>query len=282
MQFGERNRKGAHLNVTGPDFTQGAPYRHMSAPPANRPDWTYFAVVFNTGHRATFDMAVQLGGQSGTVTGTAWFDDLCLVELPAPPAVDDADRRAAEWLQRVGGSGKLKIVNQSEPMEFNANSSLPTEPFHLIDVGLFIPNGQDTPEALHEYLSPLRHVENLWINPKRDLEFLDEWSQLVSFHVNGPLTIDNIDTLLKACPDLEQIQLNPPESRADLYERMAKFPRLKRLFLFHAKLDAADYEALKTYPALSWLHLGGCNDTDEANADLKAALPGLNITRHRF
>ena len=45
-------------------------------------DWTYYAVVVPSGNRTTMEVGFRLGLNSGTVSGTAWFDDLCLIELP--------------------------------------------------------------------------------------------------------------------------------------------------------------------------------------------------------
>jgi hypothetical protein len=45
-------------------------------------DWTYYAVVFRSGTRTSVELAARLGYFAGDITGTAWFDDLCLIELP--------------------------------------------------------------------------------------------------------------------------------------------------------------------------------------------------------
>ncbi len=73
LKFWERDHQGAHLYVWGH-------HRHQSqSVPANA-DWTYFAVIFDSGRRQSVDVAARLGAFAGTMTGTAWFDDLCLVE----------------------------------------------------------------------------------------------------------------------------------------------------------------------------------------------------------
>lgn len=50
-------------------------------------DWTYAAVVFRSGNRTSVEIAARLGYFAAPVAGKAWFDDLCLVELPDAPAV---------------------------------------------------------------------------------------------------------------------------------------------------------------------------------------------------
>lgn len=45
-------------------------------------DWKYLALVFDSGDRTTVDIAARLGRHGSTASGTAWFDDLCLIEIP--------------------------------------------------------------------------------------------------------------------------------------------------------------------------------------------------------
>jgi serine/threonine protein kinase len=76
--FHERNRAGACIYAYGW-------HRHRSAKVPVDADWTYDSVIFNSGNRDKLDVAVMLGGFGGTVSGTAWYDDICLVEIPNPP-----------------------------------------------------------------------------------------------------------------------------------------------------------------------------------------------------
>ncbi|MCS7022300.1 MAG: hypothetical protein NZU63_10785, partial [Gemmataceae bacterium] len=75
LKFWERDHQGAHLYVWGH-------HRHQSKPVPANADWTYFAVIFDSGRRQSVDVAARLGAFAGTMSGTAWFDDLCLIELP--------------------------------------------------------------------------------------------------------------------------------------------------------------------------------------------------------
>lgn len=45
-------------------------------------DWTYLCLVFDSGDRTSVDVAARLGHHGSVAKGTAWFDDLVLVELP--------------------------------------------------------------------------------------------------------------------------------------------------------------------------------------------------------
>ncbi len=45
-------------------------------------DWTYLTVVIDSGDRTTLPFAAKLGHWTSGCYGRAWFDDLCLIELP--------------------------------------------------------------------------------------------------------------------------------------------------------------------------------------------------------
>jgi len=45
-------------------------------------DWKYLTLVFDSGDRSVLGVSARLGYYSNTTTGTAWFTDMCLVELP--------------------------------------------------------------------------------------------------------------------------------------------------------------------------------------------------------
>jgi hypothetical protein len=44
--------------------------------------WTYLSFTFDSGNRETVEVAARLGNSASTSTGTVWFDDLTMVELP--------------------------------------------------------------------------------------------------------------------------------------------------------------------------------------------------------
>jgi len=77
--------RGAHLYLWGG-------YERMTPTMTGTHDWTYFAVAFRSGNRTSVDLAARLGYFAGDVTGTAWFDDLCLIELPESDVVSELER----------------------------------------------------------------------------------------------------------------------------------------------------------------------------------------------
>ena len=57
-------------------------YERSAAHLTGTTDWTYLSFVFNSGERTAIEVAARLGHHGSTVTGKAWFDDLCLIEVP--------------------------------------------------------------------------------------------------------------------------------------------------------------------------------------------------------
>ena len=53
-------------------------------------DWTYVTLQFNSGDRTELHLGPRLGHFGSTCTGTAWFDDLCLIEM-FPQEADESE-----------------------------------------------------------------------------------------------------------------------------------------------------------------------------------------------
>jgi hypothetical protein len=45
-------------------------------------DWTYLTLLFDSGDRTEVELGSRLGHHGSLASGTAWFDDLVLLELP--------------------------------------------------------------------------------------------------------------------------------------------------------------------------------------------------------
>jgi hypothetical protein len=83
--------RGANLAV------DGAGTWEATAPVLGDTDWTYVTLAFDSGQRTEIGVAARLGFFYSTVTGTAWYDDLCLIEiedLKNAGENSDADRAA--------------------------------------------------------------------------------------------------------------------------------------------------------------------------------------------
>ncbi len=67
---------GANLSVAGGFEASGSV--------VGTKGWTYLALVFASGDRTAVEVGARLGHHGSTAAGTAWFDDLVLLELPEP------------------------------------------------------------------------------------------------------------------------------------------------------------------------------------------------------
>lgn len=87
---------GASLSVWG--GYEGSPSR------VGTTDWTYAALVIASGERKEIEVAARLGYHGSTATGTAWFDDLCLIEIGHSPdrAAWHEQLRQADQLDATG------------------------------------------------------------------------------------------------------------------------------------------------------------------------------------
>ncbi len=71
-------------------------------------DWTYVTVVFDSGQRTEVGVAARLGFFYSTVTGTAWYDDLCLIELESQK--NPSEESGAEPTKGQGGNEAVRGV----------------------------------------------------------------------------------------------------------------------------------------------------------------------------
>ncbi len=79
----ETKSHGAYLYVSGGHDVQNTNLEGTK-------DWTYQAIVFLSLNRNSVSIAANLGNFASTATGKAWFDDLCVIELPDPPQIEAA------------------------------------------------------------------------------------------------------------------------------------------------------------------------------------------------
>jgi len=72
---GKNGKMGVNLGVEGS-------WERSSAMLWGSKDWTYITVILDSGDRTTLDVAAKLGHWTSGCFGKAWFDDMCLIELP--------------------------------------------------------------------------------------------------------------------------------------------------------------------------------------------------------
>jgi TonB family protein len=73
-------------------------------------DWTYLTLGFGSGERKEIEVGARLGHSGSNASGTAWFDDIVLVEISRESETSDAGTY-------VSGKGVIEpvAINQSHP-----------------------------------------------------------------------------------------------------------------------------------------------------------------------
>jgi TonB family protein len=73
-------------------------------------DWTYVTLRFGSGERKEIEVGARLGHHGSTASGTAWFDDLVLVEIPG-------ETKPSGVGPYVSGNGVIEpvAINQPKP-----------------------------------------------------------------------------------------------------------------------------------------------------------------------
>ena len=164
------------------------------------------------------------------------------------PNLTDADRRAAEWVLRVGGM--VRVFADGVLNEYPKDGKLPDGPFQVILVDLNRPAeaGKLTNEGM-KFLAGLKHVKELHMNNTlnvTDFSFFKGMDSLEVFH--GALTGEGL-TYLKAIPGIKDL--------------------LVGFFWGNPKITDAELVGFKTFQNLEVLDLIGCDVTNRGLAELR-------------
>jgi hypothetical protein len=210
------------------------------------------------------------------------FRDVRIKDLSA--TAGNPDRAAAEWVLRVGGTGRVYVEETGVVADIGPTSPPPDKPFRLVGINLQgLP--RVTNEALVHFLTGLRHVEEFRTEPdpstgQRSLDFLGGWDRLKSLWVNldARPSKATLATIAKGCPNLETLELVGYRPSNGLTE-LSNLKNLRNLFFFYSKFEADDFEQIKRIRSLDYVHFGKCGESEADAAALRAARPGLRVTR---
>lgn len=286
LKFWERDHQGAHLYVWGH-------HRHQSKSlPANA-DWTYFAVIFDSGRRQSVDVAARLGAFAGTMTGTAWFDDLCLVELPPlskdQPNNPDSDRAAAIKVLQLRGIvtvqvGDREIVvngrDQHEPFD-----QLPQEPFQITQIDLRNDRRRVLPTDSLEPLAGLKNLKRLTLEGAEvggngirplaglttleflvldscrlndaDLVHLKDLAKLTELSLSWNQLTGTGFVHLKGLTKLKLLSLYATQTTDDNLAHLYDLPELERLVVHQCQVTGKTFPNFKTWPRWKSVYLRG-------------------------
>jgi hypothetical protein len=98
--------QGANLSLDGT--------WEATAPVLGDTDWTYVTLEFDSGPRTEVAVAARLGFFYSTATGTAWYDDLCLIEIDQQNSRGDKPEaaRATALGDKAAGRG-VKLLGMT-------------------------------------------------------------------------------------------------------------------------------------------------------------------------
>jgi serine/threonine protein kinase/formylglycine-generating enzyme required for sulfatase activity len=80
-------------------------------------DWQYRSLIFSPSDKSSVVIAARLGFVGSTVSGTAWYDDLCLVRIDKPEDPADAKYKSPEFLTAELRSHNLLPNSSFEEVE---------------------------------------------------------------------------------------------------------------------------------------------------------------------
>jgi len=87
---------GANLSLE--NLTIGGGHYKRSESITGTQDWSYQTVIFHPARTETIMVAARLGNYGSVASGTAWFDDLCLIEIELPDDPDDEKYQSPDFL----------------------------------------------------------------------------------------------------------------------------------------------------------------------------------------
>ncbi len=268
----ETKSHGAYLYVSGGHDVQNTNLEGTK-------DWTYQAIVFLSLNRNSVSISASLGNFASTATGKAWFDELCLVELPdlpaganvdganvktipAPPMVG-AEQRAAEWAIQAKAKG-MSILVDGIRVEIGEGGKLPDGPFTVIGIDLSLCGGvtDDGTDRL-KLLENIRSLNLLW-TPIKKLEFLDEMKNLESLQLGGTKINDESLAHVKGLKKLQLLFLQGNYSEVDItdagLENLKGLAELRLLEIYGTKATDVGIDHLRGLLNLEYIAVGARGD----------------------
>ncbi|MEQ1906122.1 MAG: protein kinase [Pirellulaceae bacterium] len=262
-------------------------------------DWTYQAIVFRSLNRNSVSIAANLGNFASTATGKAWFDDLCVIELPEPtirsgveaasikttPALPmvGSDRRAAEWAIRANAPG-ISILADGVKVEIPKGGKLPDSPFTVIAINLSQCAGV-TDEGIDRLkgLKDIRGLDIGYTSIKR-LDFLDELLTLEHL-VLSQTNIDDASLVhVKRLKNLRLLYLHTYWGVGNVtdagIENLKGLSELRSLEIYGTRTTDAGLAHLSGLSNLEYLAFGSIENKSEITDRGLAHLAGLSNLKH--
>lgn len=189
-----------------------------------------------------------------------------LKDAQVQPQPTDADRRAAEWVLRVGGI--VRVFADGAISDFPGEGELPAGPFQVVVVDLNKPAGEGklSDEGM-KFLDGLKHLKELHMNNTNtvsDFHFLEGMPSLEVFH--GMLKNDDLK-YFKAPERVRNLLVgnyfgNPSFTDAGVSQLKA-FKNLERLNLIGCQITNSSLADLADHSKLWFLSLYGTPISDD-------------------
>jgi Leucine-rich repeat (LRR) protein len=181
------------------------------------------------------------------------------------PQAQDADRKAAEWIVRLGGY--VRIVSAGVALEYPKNGKLPDGPFQVVDIDLTQPANENkvTNDGI-VMLRGLKHLKSLCLEVKGfdDLSPLQEMENLEvfrgRFYKDNSTVTESLLSPLQKLPRLRELSIAyvPEAAIASLHE----FAHLEVLQLLQCPLPDAAIDTLNGLKHLRVLSFQGTPVSD--------------------
>jgi hypothetical protein len=228
-----------------------------------------------------------------------------LKSVQVQPKPTDTDRKAAEWVLRIGGT--VRVFADGVLNEYPKDGKLPDGSLQLVYVDLNQPagGGRLTNEGM-KLLEGLKHVKQLhmnWTNAVSDFQFLNSMAELevfagtindddlshfqrpnqireliLSSHLGNQKFTDAGLSRLKVFKNLERLELVGSKISDKGLSGLAELRNLRYLGLGHTDISGTGLAHLKDMTKLETLVLEASRITDTSLAHLKV-LPGLDTIR---
>jgi WD40 repeat protein/serine/threonine protein kinase len=158
----------------------------------------------------------------------------------------ERDRRAAEWIRKLGGT--VKVIEFGKPLvEIKGTATLPTGPFWLVSVSLT--GKKNFKETDISNLQGLGELEDLYLNDGAlgddAIEQLTDLPKLRKLHLHGLEVTDEGLKYLLQLPSVVDLNLNNTSLGDPAVKFLSAMPRLTYLQLKNTKLTQAGFDKLQ-------------------------------------
>lgn len=197
-----------------------------------------------------------------------------------PPKPIDSDRRAAEWVLKIGG--KLRVFAEGKEQDIKSIAELEGKPFRVVVIEFY--NNPLADDAGLENLKGLTQLRFLRVGRTEvngsGFVHLAGMKSLRELDTNSSPIADRNVAHLASVPALRQLWLHTPTITDAAAEHLARIASLETLGLDRSQITDAGLAKLRDLQKLRNLELRGVATVTDAGVDeLKKRVAGLTVNR---